>query len=655
MNGSIMKRLFLLMTLEALGILTFLLGPLFLADEMMIPRTQLVVIVAFGVIFLSLAFVTVKAYRNQEWLARWVDRVNRKLVVRNRLLVTVNLLIAASLMGIFALVVGQMFASREYQWYESFFQNLLAVQVALVVFKWVSPLLVFAIGVCVQGWITLTCAYRSRMAHRDFWHIKTLFQTWLGPMIIPLTLFHWGVLILCVPMAKVLPGWYWSVFVRPVNTRYLMMFLVFGLVLGVGWVIFRRPKPAWRSLLILIAMGYTLQVGFGLIEGGGYEYIRLKYTDSYHRSYALIASSEPFDPLEAVREYEERYGKEMFPSTKPPGIIVVFKVLEGITRIFHNQTDPNSRFLALTKVMAYVFPLMMSFAVVMIYTLLKVLDFKGNHQVPGFLFLLAPNVILIPMFLDNALYPSLFLMSVLLMVVTVKKKSLIWGIIAGVYLYIVVFFTFSMLPLLPLFLLLVGIDYWLLGAYRNILPYLKVGAGLVSGGLAALGAFRWLLNYDILYRYTTAMRVVRNFDFVLRTGEQATIDLGTTTVIPGLQQILRAAFLNNLELAAAIGIPLFILFLLGAVRTLIRIAKRRATPLEGALGAVFLTYVALNVYGQVQGEVSRLWIFWVPMMMIFAGMVFEDYFDRKTPPFFVLIALQMVTIFLTFQFQDFIM
>jgi len=239
--------------------------------------------------------------------------------------------------------------------------------------------------------------------------------------------------------------------------------------------------------------------------------------------------------------------------------------------------------------------------------------------------------------------------------ITVRKKTYAWGIFAGVYLYIVMFFTFSMLPLLPLFVLLVGIDYWLQRDYRNVFPHLKLGVGLVIGLLAAFGSFRWLFNYDIYQRYTTAMRVVRNFDFVLRTGEQVKIDLGTTTVIPGLQQILRAAFLNNLELSAAIGFPLFFLFLLGAVRTIIRIAKRQATPLEGTIGSVFLTYVALNVYGQVQGEVSRLWIFWVPMMMIFAGMVFEDYFDRKTTPIIILIALQMVTIFLTFQFQDFIM
>ncbi len=150
---------------------------------------------------------------------------------------------------------------------------------------------------------------------------------------------------------------------------------------------------------------------------------------------------------------------------------------------------------------------------------------------------------------------------------------------------------------------MLGLDYWLNYKERPISKTLWLVAGIGAGIALLFVLFRMFLNYDFFDRYAIAMRVVRNFDFILRTGQKATVDLATTTIQPSLVQILRAAFLNNIELAAAVGFPLFLLFVWRAVRTIIALLRRKATELDFALGAMCLTYIALNLYGQVQGEV----------------------------------------------------
>ena len=217
-----------------------------------------------------------------------------------------------------------------------------------------------------------------------------------------------------------------------------------------------------------------------------------------------------------------------------------------------------------------------------------------------------------------------------------------------------IFFTFSLLTLIPLFFVLLGLDYWLNYKERTISNtfWLVVGVG---AGIAVLYIlFRVFLNYDFFQRYAIAMRVVRNFDFVLRTGQKATVDLAKTTVQPGLRQIVRAASLNNVELAAAVGFPIFLLFLWRAIRTIIALARRKSSNLDFALGAMCLTYIALNLYGQVQGEVSRLWIFWVPMIVTFAGVELATQFKRRVLVVNFVVLLQLITIFMIFQFQDFL-
>jgi hypothetical protein len=408
------------------------------------------------------------------------------------------------------------------------------------------------------------------------------------------------------------------------------------------------------NLALIVGLGYVFQLGFGFVEGQGYEYIRRKYTDSYHRAYANIAAADLNDPLVVVREYEQRYGQQMFPSTKPPGVVLFYILLEDVVNTASPEQTVDERFLSLTRFMALVFPFVAILVVGIIYMFTRQLVDPESAIVPAILYLFIPSVILIPMFLDQVLYPLLFMGGILLLWYVVIKQSILLAFAAGIYIYCVVFFTFAMAPLLPFFVLLVGLDYLLNRKKRRFVQPVLLFVVLGLGILVALISFRLFLNYDILLRYETANRVVRNFDFVLRTGGTMTDVLATTAIRPTVGQILRAALMNNLEFATALGIPVYLLFLWGVVATVTRLVRRRVTDSDIVLGALFFAFLALNLYGQMLGEAARLWIYWVPMVVIFAGLELVRTFRRTELAIYLVITLQLITIWMTFMFQDFL-
>ncbi len=607
------------------------------------------------ILLLCFAILTVKAFSDERWLDRFHLWLHTRLVPGDRLLVVMLTLSALTSVGFLLISIWNVPTIHEYTWYASIFKyNLYTYEVLLVILDRLMPLLVWATLVLFQSLFVLYFAFRERFRKEGFWNWPVISKTVLVQGMVILSMFQWSVYALGVWLSKLMPGWYWDVFIRPLNPRLLLFPVMLGLSLAVVWYILRNPRRIRLSLLLIVALGYTLQISFGFVAGQGYEYIRLKYTDTGHRAYANIAVADFMEPLAAVKEYEQRYGQKMFPSTKPPGVVLFYILLEKVVNTLSPEQTNEGRFLVLTRFMAIVFPLVALLVVGIIYTLARQLVEPEQAIAPAILFIFIPNIILIPMFLDQVLYPLVFMFGVLLLWRVMKTRSLLLALAAGIYIYIAVFFTFAMVPLLPFFVLLLGLDFLMNYKSRRIAQPVWLFFALGIGILVALISFRLFLNYDILLRYETANRVVRNFDFILRTGGKRTEDFTTIAVQPGIGQILRAAFLNNLEFAAAVGFPVYLLFLWRAIGTLTRLVRRKASELDIAMGALLLTFLALNAYGQMQGEAARLWMFWVPMVVIFAGLELLSQFRRRELAFTLVVTLQLVTMWITFLFQDFL-
>ena len=607
-------------------------------------------------------WLAARAWADAAWLAKIEVRIGDLLSGGHRLLVLTLLLLAGIGLLSLALVAWRTPAVHDYQVYAPIFVDTLVIYEAFwAAFTRALPLVAWSLAILIQTLFFLLVNFARLYRQAGFFSATEVattatitYKTLLILVITLLTLFHWLVLSLRLRVFTSIPGWYWEIFSRPFSLRD-GFFLAMGVVslLGVAFVL-KNPALSWRSLIVLMLIGIMLQLGFGLVEGKGMEAIRQKYTLSHHRSYALIATDEDVTPMQVVREYEARFGSKMFPSTKPPGVLMLYVSLGKLVDRLDPQPTSEGRFLALTRFIAYAFPFLAFLIVPAIYAFGRILAADVDAILPGMLYVFLPNVILIPLFLDQVMYPLLFMAGVLFMLLVLRKPSFWAAFLVGCYFYFALFFSFSMLPMLPLFLALIGMDYLTFRRQRSWLDPFKTIFSLAAGVLLMYFAFRWLLNYDFIVRYETAMRVVRNFDFILRVGETPPETFSTETIRPSLNQVWGAIRLNNIELAAAIGFPVFLLFLSGAVRVLARLLRRQGAWREAAMTAFFLTYVALNLYGQVQGEVSRLWIFWTPMFVLFAAYEIATLFPRRTRAVLLLVAVQLITIFLTFQFQDFL-
>jgi nitrate reductase gamma subunit len=113
-----------------------------------------------------------------------------------------------------------------------------------------------------------------------------------------------------------------------------------------------------------------------------------------------------------------------------------------------------------------------------------------------------------------------------------------------------------------------------------------------------------------------------------------------------------AAWLNNLDFAAAIGFPIYILFVVQAVRLLLRLFRRMTDSSDTIPLTFLLSFIVLNLAGTAQGEVPRLWLFWLPMVVIFAAYEIELLAQKNRLFLLGLAVAQCITILLTYHFQD---
>jgi len=145
------------------------------------------------------------------------------------------------------------------------------------------------------------------------------------------------------------------------------------------------------------------------------------------------------------------------------------------------------------------------------------------------------------------------------------------------------------------------------------------------------------LNYDLLTRYQAAMETHRSHK----------------KLEPGLAAWLRALLINNVEFTLWTGVPLVLLVIFQARSAGIRFWKRKPRLLDLVLLGFLGTLLALNVFSQTRSEVGRLWLFLVPAIALFAAPQAVSLQPKPIRSLWFILILQLVTIWITYHFQDF--
>ena len=464
-------------------------------------------------------------------------------------------------------------------------------------------------------------------------------------LIFTLLSFYWLLLVLGLNLFSLLPGWHWELrraqVIRPWLAAFLPLLVVLAAVLALR--LSRRPVLA---LFILLLAGTTYQLSFALFSSAGLVSISEPFAESWHAVYAQQAVLDRPIP-EIIRSYESDYADQyFFMMTKPPGVVVFYAWMDRLAGWIHTVEGDAARLDNLLHFITLVYPFMAMLPVLLLYWLGRMLDIKEEYSLLASVFYLCmPNVILMQLFLDQALYPLLFLAGILLAVQLCRRSSLWLALGLGAYLFLAFFFSFSLLVLLPFIFILFVIFLLAHWSKPRLLETLKIGLLVLAGMLLAFLVFRILFDYDFFTRLQNAMASHSADSYGVRMNGQPNPG-GEGAATP-----TAAWLINNIEMGMWIGVPLMLIFLWEGVRALWEFLHRRAGRASLFSAAAFVTYLALNLQGGTYGEVGRLWIFLAPLFALTAAVKAPRLFAREQAGVWLVLLLQLTTISLIFLFQ----
>ncbi len=582
----------------------------------------LMVLAIFALLAL-LAALTVRSAFDRRWLAAWGERIDTRLLPGDRLLVAgIVLAVTAG----FSLGLHAMLASP----FGQHFGPMRALD------ERAGAALVWAGAVCLQALGVILVTYPQVYRQPGFVRVSVVARSLLVSVTVFLTLFQWSMLALQEAALASIPYWWGHFQPKPFTARDVLFPLMLGLALLTLRLVLGQPDRRLRNLAMVMLLGYALQAGFGFIDGGGFESLRLKLVNSGQNRYAVNTAADP-ELYRALVNYDARYGQDMILGTKPPGGLGFYILLKDLSDLGRPPGSTAERYLGLTVFASYIFPAL----AVLVAVALTRLSLKLGRPELGLIATLAvfatPNFLLDQGQLDQYLYPLFFTAIVALLVWTTRSRSIALALLSGGLTFVAVYVSFSLLPLLLIGAVWLGLDPILDRSEGRLTEAARLLAGFAAGLLAAAALFRFGLNYDPLMRYQSALAAHRTHK--LFEG--------------GLAEIGLAAVQNNLEFALWTGLPLVCLSLYRVIRGLARLLRGRGGSHERLAAVLALTYLGLNLFGQTRGEVGRLWLFMLPLIALYAVDQARDLQGDRRSPLYLLIGAQLVTAYLTFKFQDF--
>ena len=267
------------------------------------------------------------------------------------------------------------------------------------------PLYLWLALLCAQSLIFLAINFPGQLLQKHLVEPEFLVRALAINLGLAALIFHWITYLMRYEVFHAIPNWFWGFTLKEEPTNNWIIIPLIAITLGITAFVCKNRTPQRRgiNLFVIILLGYILQLGFGFVEGQGVESIRLKYVESWHSKYARYAAEER-QLLPTIRNYEEEFAGTIFPGTKPPGVILVHMATQRVSGLFGAQPDYDSRYLALSRFIAWVYPALAMGVLLLLFRIGKQLIGEEYAYIPLLLFVTLPNIILIPLVLDQALY-----------------------------------------------------------------------------------------------------------------------------------------------------------------------------------------------------------------------------------------------------------
>ncbi len=450
-----------------------------------------------------------------------------------------------------------------------------------------------------------------------------------------LAVLYWIIIIFRLPVFTIVPGYFWHFMhfmKKPPGSPWLYMPLTLIAALGLYLVYKFRERKA-PAIIILILLGYVLQIGTGFLDGHGINAFRSRLLSFGHAEFVKLASAD-LDTKLIVTNYEDILTDNpqiKFAHTKPPGQLLFYVLSQRITETISPSASYTPRAVKLTLFISLVWPLLAFLVIWPMYSVARALYDHRTALMAATLYLFVPSVMLVILHLDQVLYPLLFMLAISMALKAGQKSSYIWAGLCGVFVYLAAYVSFSLIVAWPVAAgLMTAVSkrrFWWKGILLSI-----VGAAVMYW------LFYSAFNYSALTRFENAMAYHRAWK----------------AWQPGLSNAFEFGVLNLIEFFCWVGLPIAVLFLVSAWDSVKDVLAKRFKNIRWPVIISVLALGGIALFGETKGEVGRLWIFMIPLVCIIAASEIVRRFSRTSDrTFLYIVTLQFITVMLIKHFQDF--
>lgn len=453
-------------------------------------------------------------------------------------------------------------------------------------------------------------------------------------MILLLTVTYWMMLGQNSTLLTSIPDWHFRYQTKIISFSHLYFIFLLGAAIISVKIVYSNKHETWKRITALILIGYFVQIGFGFIAGEGYVSIQNYYAKA-PISFPVNIACRNADVVTGIVDYENLYDSEFWLQTKPPGFISLFVLFKEFVTLIDPMAMGEVCNWTIVKWASYLLPLVSMLVIIPIVLCYRKYFEEKFFLLPGALYIFVPSITLMTLIYDQVWFPLFFMLCIGLIAQVIEKKSGLLAAFLGIFIYLVTFVSFSLLPLIGLFFSWVFLEYIFDRQRWRLQDVLVIFLGGGGGFYLIDWIFNNYLNYDMFFRYQTAFIHHKQ---IKRFGSN-------------IKQLYQALELNNLEFMIWIGIPVVYLVLRRVIISAKLMVRSKSDKKDRFVGAYLITYLGLNLLGQTIGEVARLWLFLVPGLMLIAALEVKSLFpeNEKLGAYFVIL-LQLVTSLFAYQF-----
>jgi hypothetical protein len=522
------------------------------------------------------------------------------------------------LTGLFSILTGIISRDQYSELYRLFINSL-----PIIIFWWFLSIEVFILLTLLWDWNLnffdiseqITLLIKSK-GFAIFWIVGITITS----------LLHWVILICDWPVFDLIPLWYW----QTISKINLLTWLIFplGLLLIAGYYFLQTNilSKSTKTLLVVL-IGYILMVGFAAMEGDPYQVLFDKRYISGHRNYIALAARKE-GGQEFLFDYDSALGHDRFYATKPPGVYMLYRGLLSLGSLVFPSETYEQKYDAINHTSMLLLPILALGTTFFVEKLTERLTSIKPANLPGFILLVTPNFLLLSVTIDQSIIPFLYTSGLLLGILAIKKDHFWFSVAFGIYLYIGLYFSFSLLPLILLFGLWIVFEWARDWNRYNYSTLAKFAISSLLGFMILFILFLVLFNYSPIDRYQAAITIHE-----IQRPQPTTITA-----------YLNMYLLNNVEMATWVGLPLAFSAIIAIFSSSLNIFGGKWTSIDSMAIAFAGTYFFVNHFSNTLSEVGRLWIFFVPIICIFTADFIQQRLQKK--PFVIIyLILQLMTVF----------